>query len=324
VAISARLLVGVNRHWKLLHVVFLITTYRLPEQAARLANLLASVTGATVLIHHDAAATDESYRVLRRGVEGHANIVFLHRRNFKYATFDHVQVTLDGMRYVVDANLDFTHFVVLTGQCYPIKPVVRMRRWFDERAAASIAGATAFPHPTWPDGGYNRVNVRVYQYRADSLPGFVRRALPQRAGWIALPKPSLIRHRLGGRAETTIPRDVGELYGGSSYIAVARAHVRFVLENAQPYEKFFRRSYIPDELFFQTMLMNSPFANEVVDEPLHLVDFTTLGGMHPRVMTSEDLELMAESPALFVRKVDSSVDPRVLDRIDRELLELAP
>ena len=180
----------------------------------------------------------------------------------------------------------------------------------------------ALPHPTWPDGGYNRLDAWVLPVAMARIPAAVRKVLPKRAGWLAVPKPSLLRHRLGGSLDVHVPADVGALYGGLGYWALAREHVRYVHTHNAPYEKFFRYGYIPEELFFQTMLMNSPHRDQIDNERIHLVDFHRQGGMHPYIWRDDDMPMLAASDRPFARKFDQRVDGEVLDRIDTELLDL--
>jgi hypothetical protein len=111
-------------------------------------------------------------------------------------------------------------------------------------------------------------------------------------------------------------------YGGSAFWCLARealAYVhRFVREHPDVAE-FFEHTKIPDELFFQTVLMNSPLAPTIVNDDLHYVDWSG-GGAHPATLTAEDFDKLRSSGKLFARKFDPGADPAILDLLDRELL----
>jgi hypothetical protein len=299
---------------------FLVSTYHLPDQAIRLVHRLSAVPGATVLIHHDRAASDASFAILQAGVRDLPNVVMLPRQVCRYATFDHVRVTLAGMSWLVEQDVAFDHFVLMTGQCYPIRPLDSIASWFAERPGRSIIEVQTLPHPTWPDGGYNRVDAWVLALPMARVPAPIRKVLPKRAGWLAIPKPALLRHRLGGSLDVHVPAGVGTLYGGLGYWALARDHVHYVHAHKAPYERFFRHGYIPDELFFQTILMNSSHREEIDSERIHLVDFHRQGGMNPYIWRSEDVATLQASDRPFARKFDVRVDADVLDLIDTELL----
>jgi hypothetical protein len=301
---------------------FLVSTYHLPAQAARLIRHLSSIDGSTVLVHHDKAAPAATAAALQAEVGDLPNVVLLPRRVCRYATFDHVRVTLDGIAWLVEHDTVFDHLVLLTGQCYPIKPLDEIADWFAARAGRSIIEVRPLPHPTWPDGGYNRLNAWVLPVSTSRLPRFVRKAMPKRAGWLAVPKPSLIRHRLGGSVGVRVPRDIGALYGGLGYWALARDHVRYVHTHRGRYERFFRFGYIPEELYFQTVLMGSPHKRELDNERIHLVDFHRQGGMNPYIWRVDDMPTLASTDRPFARKFDERVDAEVLDQIDEKLLGL--
>jgi hypothetical protein len=300
---------------------FLVSTYHLPDQAERLVRRLSAVPGATVLVHHDRAAPVASAAALTASVAELPNVEMLPSRVCRYATFDHVQVTLDGIARLVARDAAFGHLVLLTGQCYPLMASEELAAWFDERTGRSVMEILPLPHPTWPDGGYNRVDAWLLPVAVERVPRKMRRLLPKRANWVAVPKPSLLRYRLGGKLAVHVPAAVGELHGGLGYWAMAEAHARYVHANQDPFVRFFRAGYIPDELFFQTVLANSPHLHEVDRERMHAVDFHRQGGMNPYVWRSDDLEVLVSSDRPFARKFDVRVDAGVLDAIDHHLAE---
>ena len=78
--------------------------------------------------------------------------------------------------------------------------------------------------------------------------------------------------------------------------------------------RFFERVLIPDELFFQTLIMNSPLRETVVNDNLRFLDWSREPA--PAVLGVHDLDRMIESGKLFARKFDVTVDADVLDRLD--------
>jgi hypothetical protein len=91
--------------------------------------------------------------------------------------------------------------------------------------------------------------------------------------------------------------------------------VRDFVERNPRFMRFFRHAGIPDESFFQTILLNSPLAGSVVDDDLHYADWSE-GRSHPRTLGLADLDRVLASGELFARKFD---DQRVLDAIDERV-----
>ena len=79
------------------------------------------------------------------------------------------------------------------------------------------------------------------------------------------------------------------------------------------YVRFFNGVLIPDECFFQTLLMNSALAGDIEKRTLTYVDWRP---PWPGILTIHDLPRLLGSDCLFARKFDVQVDPEVLDRLD--------
>ena len=109
-----------------------------------------------------------------------------------------------------------------------------------------------------------------------------------------------------------------EPYGGSAFWALSAPALeyvhRFVRDNPS-FVRFFRHVLIPDEIFFQTILLNSPLRDATLNEQLHYVDWSG-GGAHPATLGAADVEPMLASGKLFARKFDPA-DTEVLDSLDR-------
>ena len=100
-------------------------------------------------------------------------------------------------------------------------------------------------------------------------------------------------------------------WGGSAYWILSRRAldevVGFVAEHPE-YVRFFRHVDIPDELFFQTILLNSAIAGECDDIRLHYTEWGRTPA--PAVLLTGDYPHLVESPCLFARKFDPHVDRR--------------
>jgi hypothetical protein len=116
-----------------------------------------------------------------------------------------------------------------------------------------------------------------------------------------------------------------KLYGGpgATFCALTRQAAEYVVNfmnnnpKARRYATFTNAS---DEFWFQTLLMNSPWKNKVINEPLWYIDW---GGVskHPRVLTVLDFPSLVESGLFFARKFDMYIDESVLDMLDGHLNE---
>jgi hypothetical protein len=98
--------------------------------------------------------------------------------------------------------------------------------------------------------------------------------------------------------------------------------VSFVHHYVRDHPEFasvFRRVFIPDELFFQTILVNSELRNRIVNDDLRYIRWTATGS-GPEVLLVDDFDRLRDTESLFARKFDQGADGRVLDLIEEHLL----
>jgi hypothetical protein len=103
-------------------------------------------------------------------------------------------------------------------------------------------------------------------------------------------------------------------YFGSGYWTLHRTAIEYVrafLRDHPTYQPFFEQVRVPDEMFFQTILLNSPLAGTIVNDDLRFIKWPG-----PAVLTGADLEELLAAPDLYARKFDETVDAAVLDAID--------
>ena len=82
--------------------------------------------------------------------------------------------------------------------------------------------------------------------------------------------------------------------------------------------RFFEKVYVPDEMFFQTVLV--PRSTRLQNDDLHYIDWARKG----KVLLASDLPALRAAPQLFARKLDRRVDAELADLIDRDLLAETP
>jgi len=109
-----------------------------------------------------------------------------------------------------------------------------------------------------------------------------------------------------------------KLFGGSAYWCLARDCIEYINEYLQRDDsaiKFWKYVRIPDEAFFQTILLNSHLKEQLVNDNFRYIDWVS--APHPEILGKQNFEQFINSNKLFARKFDVTVDPDVLDMIDR-------
>jgi hypothetical protein len=230
--------------------------------------------GRRFYIHVDANAQAGAYDAIADGLKAQANVELLPRHHCRWGDFGHVRATLTGIEHIVHSGSTPDYLVLLTGQDYPIKPNAFAESFLSRHAGRSFLNFRPLPVEGLEAGGYERLPDRPLPYGLQP-------------------------------------------YFGSGYWCLHEQALHYVVEFLRrhpAYISFFERVRVPDEMFFQTMLLNSPLAGTIVNDDLRLIKWPG-----PAVLTMNDWEEIREAPDLFARKFDEEADGRILDEIDRRI-----
>ena len=229
------------------------------------------------------------------------------RIDVRWGGFSQVQATLNSLRQIVAEVPVFDKVVFLSAQDFPLLPNHRLKRELAILARYELLDAM----PVGP-GGWQVAFRYQYFYREGGT----------RFERIACGLANRIL-RLCGRRR----RMAGGLepWGGSSWWALSRPCVASLLERCdrdRSLARFFSTVQCPDEMFFQTLVMNSPFRARVLSQNFRYIQWPEQGSRNPKVLDEGDFERIAASGAHFCRKLDSEHSANLLPRL-RELARRA-
>jgi hypothetical protein len=111
-------------------------------------------------------------------------------------------------------------------------------------------------------------------------------------------------------------------FRGSSYWCFSRECAEYInnfIDNNKNFVNFFKNVYIPDEIFFQTILMNSPLKEKIINNDLLYTDWSS-NGASPDILCKRHFQELTQSSCLFARKFDETQDSEILDLIDKHIL----
>jgi len=293
-----------------LRVAFLIQAHSDPDHLGRLTNAL---RGHDIFIHWDAKSG--SAPVI-------PDVTFTDERvSVFWAGFTQVSATMAMVRTALETGHKYSKLVLISGSCYPIKPLSELLGMFAD------------------DGGRNYINaVRVAE--SEHLTKLVRKRMWRDA---VLPK-QLSRNGMVGKVErwlraalnvaiSWVPKrkPYNDLYHGSNWWALtpdAARHALTVYEQNTNIRRYYSFTFASDEQFFQTVLRNSEFAESCgpvlpytgrgtyKTANLHLIDKSLT-----KWFDINDFELIRNSDKFFVRKLRSPQSTSLVDLIDAKILK---
>jgi hypothetical protein len=257
------------------------------------------------------------------GVNNLSNVIFLKRNNCHWGDFGHVLATLKGLQNSLQNNLSYDYVFLISGQDYPIKSTHYIQSFLKEAKGKEFLSHYDIPNQHWGEDVLpRRTELWHFRFLEDwpfrFLDPFVH--LPSKR----IPK-SKIRSAILASAnlmfrKRTPPGNI-KFFGGPGYWCITRRCAEYINEFATEnpkFVKFFRYVDCPDEIFFHTIILNSSFARNVINDDLRCIDISEKKG--PRIWQKRDFELLAQSNSLIARKFDTSVDSEILDLIDSKLL----
>jgi hypothetical protein len=238
----------------------------------------------------DPAAVHPAARLVRERIDVH------------WGTFSQVQAVLNSLRQIVAEVADFDKVLFLSAQDFPLLSNAALKAELASLRGRELLDTVAIGRAP----GQWAADYR-YQYFHPQDGGRVRRlaaALANRAM-----RASGIRRRMHGGLQP---------WGGSSWWALSRDCVRMLLERVdrEPgLARYFATVACPDEMFFQTIVMNSPLRERVLGSNFRYVQWPENGARNPKVLDEGDFERIAASRAHFCRKLDSRASAGLMARL---------
>jgi hypothetical protein len=288
--------------------VFAILAHDQPQMLALLAE---SLFPHKVVVHLDAKADERSFSEM-------PNVTFTTQR---------VAVNWGGLSVVAATNLAFRavldivepndHVVLLSGQCFPVRPLasfaeyLRTSSWRQHCQAALVFDGTT----------YSEQRLRRKWY-FDAIP--LRRASRLRK------LKSALRLALTHASRKKSASDFGRFQpvAGSQWIALTRECLEDLLPIAESadYGLMFRHALAPDEMYFHTLVYNSKWRHETstpVFEPRAMRGTSSFANFHfidptlTRQPDLSDLQQIRLSGAYFTRKLSLPESKPLIEELQR-------
>jgi hypothetical protein len=223
------------------------------------------------------------------------------RLDVRWGSFSQVAATLASLRQVLAREPRFDKLLFLSAQDYPVLSNAALKEELAAHAGAELIDTVPIGPGGWP---------AAYRYEYFHAEGA---ALPLRLA-CALANRAL---RLCGRTRR-FPAGLTP-YGGSTWWALSRPcllHLLAWVDERPGLARFFRSVLCPDEMFFQTLVMASPFASRVLARNYRYVQWPARSARNPQVLVEADVERIRASGAHFCRKLEGVRSAALRARLD--------
>ncbi len=230
------------------------------------------------------------------------NVTILKTRvNVQWGSFNIVAATLLLIREALkNKELGYLHFI--SGECLPVKSKQYINDYFTRNNGKEFIHHFPMPEKSTEHGvTYERINKYhlhdYYSPKSKKIKDVVIRIMNSifRKTQKILKPAGLYR-----KYPSTFP----VLYAGSQWWSMSYQACSYIIDYCDQHPEFISRmqhTQIPDEFFIQTIILNSPFKDNVVNNNLRFFDFTNEISS-PRPIEMGDIPELSKPDVLFARK----------------------
>ncbi|NDW09230.1 beta-1,6-N-acetylglucosaminyltransferase [Dysgonomonas sp. 520] len=228
-----------------------------------------------------------------------ADVTFMKNRvEVVWGRFSQVQQILNSYEEILNTNIKYSHILFISGQDYPVKSMDYIVNQLSTNIEKSYLDFHLLKDSSW-----DRMIRQRYEY------------------WYFLPESDIrnkrfvkkILNRLKFKRKYPLTP-----YYGSCWMCLTLDAVKYSLKYTSEnpdFVKFNQHTGCPDELYFQSILVNSPLKDSLINNIHRYIDWSD-EGKSPKVLTMSDLEKIKNSDSWFVRKVDLETDSSFLNSLD--------
>jgi len=272
-----------------LKVSFILLAHESPDE---LRQLIVSVleSGSDLYVHYDA----KSKHCLSRASKSWAlekydgKLFFSKRERIHWGEWSIVRATLGCLYLWREVNDQSDYLMLISGSCLPIKPLSLLKKRLAENPLDYIEAVSA-TRSEWVSHGSQEDRWLHYNY----------------INWRSSPRVFKIVHKVQEKLGLKRQLPLGHRpFIGSQWWCLRSDTVRRILSlvDDQPQlERFYRYTWVPDEIFFQSLVANTVADSKLSQARLTLTSFNSRGAAEYQYDDSFN-QLMA-SDSFFARKI---------------------
>lgn len=200
---------------------------------------------------------------------------------------------------------DNTHFHLISGSDFPIASNDRIMECCQTEKDNYIE-YFSLPTPRWNDGGMSRLQ---YFHALDVLDFRNPKDKERYVRFVEAQKFLGIKRQL-----LEIP-----YYGGSTWWSLSRKCVEYIVVHRHIHNIYasMQDTYVPDEMFIQTLLLNSPLGDFLTNDNRRYILWKCKNGHIPANLDMEDYDDIVHSNCLFMRKTDQECSQKLVLEVSR-------
>lgn len=245
-----------------------------------------AVNGCPVVIHADTTVPKENFDRLKRGLADLPNVSFSKRFRCEWGTWGLVAATQAASEQILHEHPDIHHVFLASGSCLPLRPIEDLKNYLAARPQVDFIESATTADVPWTVGGLDRERFTLrfpfsWKRHRALFDSYVR--LQRRLGYKRKIPKGLVPHM------------------GSQWWCLTRQTLSAILEDPERevFDRYFKRVWIPDESYFQTLARQ--YSLKIESRSLTLSKFDHQG--KPHIFYDDHLQLLRRSDCFVARKI---------------------
>ncbi len=279
-------------HWGSVGIVMLVhTALDRAEQVARHWH----AAGCPMVIHCDKSTPRHAYEAFRAALADLTDIRFSRRHRCEWGTWGIVAATQEASELMLEEFEKVRHVYLASGSCLPLRPVQALIDYLAERPRTDFIESATTADVPWTVGGLDEERFTL------RFPFSWKRQRHLFDRYVA------IQRAIGFKRK--VPHNILP-HMGSQWWCLTRQTLSAILQDPEraTYDRFFRRVWIPDESYFQTLARL--YSTNIESRSLTLSKFDFQG--KPHIFYDDHLQLLRRSDCFVARKIWAHAD-RIYD-----------
>ncbi|SLN33069.1 DUF5927 domain-containing protein [Roseisalinus antarcticus] len=242
--------------------------------------------GCPVVIHVDKKVPRETYDRFVLALKDLDTVLFCKRHRCEWGTWGIVAASQSGASLMLDRFAEVRHVYLASGSCLPLRPVRELRSYLDARPQTDFIESATTADVPWTVGG---LDAERFVLR---FPFSWKRQRFLFDTYVEIQRKLRLKRRI---PEGVVP------HMGSQWWCLTRNTLTAILKDPlrREYDAYFRRVWIPDESYFQTLArLYSP---QIESRSLTLSKFDFQG--KPHIFYDDHLQLLRRSDCFVARKI---------------------
>lgn len=213
-------------------------------------------------------------------------------------------------------NKEIEYFHVISGQDFPVKSCEFMSDYLNKNKGKEFIEYFEIPENDWHKTCTGLSRIGYYQF----FDIFNTKTIIGPMVGILFTAQRILN--IKRNMQLGFPK----LFGCATWWTVSYPCLKYIVDYTDNNPQLLNRlkhTFAPDELYFSTILMHSPFKDNIENNNLRYINWEMKNGNCPAILDELDYENIIKSDAFFARKFQPVISKKLLHKVEEHIATLS-